>query len=343
MTQSGRLPARVTLAPAGLVFTVQPGEQILDAARSAGIALRSACRNGVCEICGGVLRQGQAYDLRRNKTLPEGATVLLCRAEARGDLVIQVDNLATAGSFPVEDVVAQVVELTPLNHDVFRVTLRLPPGREARFHAGQYLAIVLPDAEPAWFSIASAPDAVTLELHIQAASEWATAQGVMDYLRQEGRVALQLPFGKACLAQRPEQELLLVAAGTGFSQMKSILEYLASIDGELTAVTGRPPITLYWGVRRQEDMYLRDLPEQWQAQWPGFRFVPVVGNDEDSEWQGHHDQLAQAVLAGGFDLPNVTVIASGSPVMVYTLMDALVEAGLPPDQFLSDVLEYAPR
>lgn len=335
--------ARITLVPAQLVFEVAPGEPLLDAARRSGVAVRSACRNGVCEICAGTLVRGEAFDLRRQKALLESETVLLCRAEARGDLVIHVDNLVAAGEHAQDTVTAKVTELTPLNHDVFRVTLQLPPGRVVPFHAGQYLAIMLPGAEPAWFSIASAPGSQTLELHIQAASDWATAQGVMDYLRREGRVPLELPFGKACLAQRPERELLLVAAGTGFSQMKSILEYIAAVDQELTGLVGRPPITLYWGVRRSEDMYLRELAEQWQSEWPGFRFVPVVSNNDDSEWQGHHDQLAQTVVEGGHDLANLTVVASGSPMMVYTLMDALVEAGLPSEQFLSDVLEYAPR
>ena len=250
-----------------------------------------------------------------------------------------------AGGHPMESVTARVIELTPLNHDVFQVKLRLPTGRAVPYHAGQYLAIMLPGAEPAWFSIASAPGSDVLELHIQAASDWATAQGVMDYLRKQGEVCLQLPFGRACLAQRPERELLLVAAGTGFAQMKSILDYLGRVDTESKSATGsrHAPISLYWGVRRHEDMYLRDLPERWHEAWPEFRFVPVVSNDEDSEWQGHHDQLARVVLASGHDLSQATVIASGSPVMVYTLMDALVEAGLPADQFLSDVLEYAPR
>ncbi|MEP3590536.1 MAG: NAD(P)H-flavin reductase, partial [Marinobacter sp.] len=58
---------------------------------------------------------------------------------------------------------------------------------------------------------------------------------------------------------------------------------------------------------------------------------------------GHHDQLVRAVLATGIDWRTVEVHASGSPTMVYTLMDALVEAGLPAQDFYSDVLEYAPR
>jgi CDP-4-dehydro-6-deoxyglucose reductase, E3 len=51
----------------------------------------------------------------------------------------------------------------------------------------------------------------------------------------------------------------------------------------------------------------------------------------------------RTVLASGMDWSNVEVHASGSPTMVYTLMDALLEVGLPQEAFFSDVLEYAPR
>ena len=90
---------------------------------------------------------------------------------------------------------------------------------------------------------------------------------------------------------------------------------------------------------------IRGLPAepQWQDEWPRFTFLPVVGDDEDNDWAGHHDQLVRAVLASGMDWKNVEVHASGSPTMVYTLMDALVDAGLPEEAFYSDVLEYAPR
>lgn len=102
--------------------------------------------------------------------------------------------------------------------------------------------------------------------------------------------------------------------------MKSLVEYLREIRFELE-------VTLYWGVRRPEDMYLRSLAEQWQAEWSPFTFVPVVRDDEDNDWGGHHEQLVRAVLASGADWRRLEVHASGSPAMVYTLMDALTEAG----------------
>ena len=117
--------------------------------------------------------------------------------------------------------------------------------------------------------------------------------------------------------------LLLVAAGTGFAQMKSLVDYLQNTSYD-------KPVKFYWGVRRHEDMYLRSLAQQWQEEWPPFTFLPVVGDDEDNEWSGHHDQLVRTVLASGMDWSNVEVHASGSPTMVYTLTVSYTHLPLPP-------------
>lgn len=231
---------------------------------------------------------------------------------------------------------ANVVDVRSISHEVYRIELQLPRRRELSFHAGQYLSVNLPDGESCYFSIASSPSEQNIELHIQATPEWVSAQKVIDALTSGEAVSLKMPHGKACLASAPTKPLLLVAAGTGFAQMKSLVDYLRG-------TSYAQPVKLFWGVRRHDDMYLKSMAQQWAQDWAAFTFQPVVGDDEDSEWSGHHDQLVRAVLASGMDWNNVEVHASGSPTMVYTLMDALVEAGLPCEAFFSDVLEYAPR
>ena len=261
---------------------------------------------------------------------------MMCRTVGLSDLQLETEAVMASGNNQPRKFQAKVVDVRSISHDVYRVELELPRRRELEFHAGQYLAVILPGAGPCYFSIASSPDQEHLELHIQATPEWVSAQRVIDALESGHLVTLQLPNGKACLAAVPEKPLVLVAAGTGFAQMKSILDYL-----QATNFSER--VTLYWGVRRPEDMYLRAVADQWQSQWSQFTFVPVVGDSEDNDWSGHHDQLVRRVVRSRSDWTRVAVIASGSPTMVYTLMDALLEAGLPPEAFYSDVLEYAPR
>ena len=336
LTNRARSLKRVVLQPSGLGFDAEPEDDLLGAATRAGIAVPAACRNGVCELCGGRLLAGTAVNTRNQQKIPISEPLMLCRSRALTDLELEIDAVMAAGANQPRKFQAKVADVQSISHDVYRVELQLPRRRELSFHAGQYLSVILPDAEPCYFSIASSPSEQSIELHIQASPEWVSAQKVIDALTAGGEVTLELPHGKACLAQAPTKPLLLVAAGTGFAQMKSLVDSLRS-------TSYNQPVTLFWGVRRHEDMYLRSLAHRWAQEWPAFTFRPVVGDDEDNDWGGHHDQLVRTVLATGMDWDNVEVHASGSPTMVYTLMDALTEAGLPKDAFFSDVLEYAPR
>lgn len=279
---------------------------------------------------------GKAVNNRNQQIIPVTGRLLLCRTVGLSDLQLEIEAVMASGNNQPRKFQAKVVDVRSITHDVYRVELQLPRRRELSFHAGQYLSVLLPGSDPCYFSIASSPSAELIELHIQATPEWVSAQKVIDALTSGGEVTVELPHGRACLASAPEKPLLLVAAGTGFAQVKSLVNYLRETDYDR-------PVRFYWGVRRHEDMYLRSLARQWQEDWPPFTFVPVVGDDEDNDWSGHHEQLVRTVMASGMDWNNVEVHASGSPTMVYTLMDALVEAGLPQGAFFSDVLEYAPR
>lgn len=327
---------RVVLRPSGLIFTATSGDDLLSAAARAGIEVPAACRNGVCEICEARLLAGDALNTRNQQTIPVGGPLMLCRTRARTDLELEMNAVMAAGTNQPGKFQARVVDIRPLSHDVYRVEFQLPRRRNLNFHAGQYLSVNLPDSEPSFFSIASSPTETNIELHIQASPDWASALKVVEALKSGADVTLELPFGKACLAAAPDKPLVLVAAGTGFAQMKGLLDYLRTTDYCL-------PVNLFWGVRRQDDMYMRDQAERWAQEWPPLTFVPVLGDDEDNDWSGHHEQLVASVLASGADWQNTEVHASGSPTMVYSLMDALLAAGLPEQAFFSDVLEYAPR
>lgn len=327
---------RIRLLPAGLTYQVTDSDDLLSAAAASGIQVPAACRNGVCEICEATLIQGRALNTRNQHSISVGERLMLCRTQALADLELEIPAVMATANHQPRKYQARVVDVRSINHDVYRVELKLPRRREVAFHAGQYLSVNLPDADPCYFSIASCPSADNIELHVQASPDWVSAQKVIDALTSGQDVTVEMPYGKACLAVIPDKPLMLVAAGTGFAQMKSLVEYLRETSFS-------HPVKLFWGVRKHDDMYLRSLAQQWHDDWDLFTFLPVVGDDEDNDWSGHHDQLVRAVLASGADWQNVEVHASGSPTMVYTLLDALLEHGLPEQAFFSDVLEYAPR
>jgi len=264
--------------------------------------------------------------------------VPFCRARPHSDSETELELEALWGPNELETkkLALQVMSLEPLSADIFRVKLLSQAGKMPEFFAGQYLQLLIPGLERAFFSIANAPGTREIQLHIQVHPDQQSAVTILKYLQDNPVVRAMLPMGQCYLASVPDADVVLIAAGTGFSQMKSLVEFLLN-QGYSQA------ITLYWGVRQPSEMYLRQWMENWAVNTPQLTFVPVSADNQDNEWPGHHAELVREVLLRDHDWRKSLVFVSGSPTMVYTALDALTPKGLPPQQFFSDVLEYAPR
>ncbi len=234
--------------------------------------------------------------------------------------------------------VTEVEDLTP---DVFRVQLEGRP--EAVAHdPGQYLELKL--AEDIWvpFSIANAHAGDgAIELHIQHWPERDNSARLRELLQVAERLTLRLPGGDCILDPDSTRPLLLIAAGTGFSQMKSIVEAALHHDPARE-------IDLWWAARERRDLYLERLPREWAAEHANVRFH-VVTEVKPAEAvvgervSGHRGRIDQALAEALEDVSGHDVYISGSPGMVYTCVDVLASLGLASSRVFSDVFAYAPR
>ena len=322
-------------------------ETIYDAAEKQGFRIPISCLNGVCHVCRAKLLSGSVLSGVSKRVVNQPAEeqvsteIMLCQAWPNGQSAIEIKHLLGPGELPVKKVKCQVLAVERLKGHVYQVDFQLPAGKQPEFFPGQYLALQLPEKEESsYFSIASRPGLRVLTLHIQADPHLLSAIEVIGYLEscveQKSSATLSLPYGEACLTVIPDQALILMAAGTGFAQMKSIIEYLFECRFNKS-------ISLYWGVRKEEDMYLFELAKVWAQEHENFTFIPLFADVEHIEATDHHNQLSDAVLADKHDLADAKVFVSGSPRLVFSAMDALVESGLPEKQFFSDVLAYAKR
>jgi len=227
-------------------------------------------------------------------------------------------------------------ELGLIGEDVYQVRLEWPYKRPVPFLAGQYLAVHLPNRDPSWFSIASAPGAEQLTLHIQAPQAWETAREIIDYLKKNGSVRLSMPYGEACLRTPPDTPAVACRCRHWIRPGQES----GGLPDEQPDGAARVSVL---GARNERDMYLRELPERWEAEWSQFRFRPVIC-EADSLSDCHHERLVEAILADGHSLDEVTVMACGSPAMVYSTLDGLAKQGLDTDAFLRCAsIQYAPR
>lgn len=235
----------------------------------------------------------------------------------------------------------QVIEVEDLTPDVFRVLLE---GRtEAMAHAaGQYLEMRLDEDTWVPFSIASRhADDGRLELHIQHWPERSNSAQLRRMLVVAEQLTLRLPSGDCVLDPTSERPLLLIAAGTGFAQMKAIIE-------EAQHQSPERPIALWWAARERRDLYAESMVREWVRQFPQLRFHAVCedGFEEgfaEPRIEGHHGRVDTALVSRLADVSAEDVYISGSPGMVYACVDVLASMGLEPSRVFSDVFAYAPR
>lgn len=337
-------PYRIKVLPGNYEFVVPTGKTILEAALASSLRLPHSCNAGSCEICMGRLLQGEITIPRRGLHLTGDAqnppSFLTCIAQPMSDSIIEIPSVLGPGELPQFTATCQIIEATPLNHDVTRVVLRLPAGKRIQFLPGQYLEVMLNEADKVSFSIGNIDlNDRLIELHVRYVPTSESSNKFRDYLKTNKTIKVNLPKGQCIIHHaNDENPVLFLAGSTGFSPIKAMIEYLLAANSDRT-------MYLYWGARIPADIYLPDLPREWEAKYPYFKYVPVISDPvAEQEWAGRRGFVHAAVLD---DFPNLSafdVYAGGSPGMVYAAFDAFTQqAKLDPERMYSDVFFYAPR
>ncbi len=304
----------VWVEPHGRRISVAADRPILESALRAGLNLPHSCKSGHCASCRVQLRSGQIEYLNGR---PLGVTeeeaaegkILLCQARARSDLVVEARLIASVTDVEIKTLPCRIARMTPLASDVMQVFLRLPVVEKLEFHPGQYLDILLDNGRRRSFSIASPPhDSDLLELHVRRVpgggfteSLWGTT-GVGSLLRIEG------PVGQF-VYQAGSSPVLMIAGGTGFAPLKSMLRHV--LEGG-----GARPIHLYWGARTAADLYEERLVRDWVQRYPQLRFTPVLSEAPESSSGHRRGWVHEVVLADHPNLEPFDVYAAGPPALI---------------------------
>ncbi|MCK0509458.1 CDP-6-deoxy-delta-3,4-glucoseen reductase [Aromatoleum anaerobium] len=336
------MPFQISLEPDGQRFTAEDDQTILDAALAAGLLLPHGCRDGACGACKGRVLSGEV-DIGQvsPSALPDAeraaGLALFCRARARSDLVLEARNVRRAGDIPVRKLPCRVQRLRRVAHDVMIVEVKLPASETFRFRAGQYIDFILAGGGRRSFSIANAPeDADHLELHVRHVPGGQFTDHVFNAMKERDILRFEGPLGSFGLHEGSSGPTVLIAGGTGFAPIKSIVEH-AIRTGE------RRPITLYWGARDRAGLYLDDLARSWESLLPGFRYVPVLSEPGPGDsWNGRTGLVHHAVMQDLPDLSAHEVYACGAPAMIDAARrDLVAERHLRAETFFSDAFTFA--
>ena len=327
----------VTLKPSGQQFQVEAGETILAAALRQGLVLPYGCKNGACGSCKGkILEGGVDYGVYQKRVLTEEekaqGKALFCQAKPLGDVVIEARAVGAAKGIQIKTLPCRVQTLERAADDVVVLRVKLPANEKMKFLAGQFIEFLLKDGTRRSFSMANPPhDAELVELHVRRVAGGKFTEHVFEKMKERDILRFEGPLGVFFLREESAKPIVLVASGTGFAPIKSLVEDALQHGVER-------PMTLYWGGRRPKDLYMNALAEKWAREHAAFKYVPVISDAlPEDQWQGRTGFVHRAVMQDFPDLSDHQVYACGVPIMVDSARrDFTLVCRLPEDEFYAD-------
>lgn len=226
----------------------------------------------------------------------------------------------------------KVTSVDAITETVYRV--RLVPDSPFSFRAGQYLMVVMDERDKRPFSMASTPDEQGfIELHIGASELNLYAMAVMDRILKDREIVIDIPHGDAWLRDEEDRPLILIAGGTGFSYVRSIL---------FTALARNPSrdIAIYWGGREEKHLYDLAELEALSITHPNLRVVPVVEQPEEG-WRGRSGTVLTAVMQDFGTLSEHDIYIAGRFEMAKIARDLFCnERGAREDRMFGDAFSF---
>ncbi len=322
-------------------FTVEGDETVLDAALRQGRVMPYSCRSGICGTCKSTLLSGRVnYGTYESQAMSEeekhNGKVLLCQAKPLEDIVIEAREVAAAAQIAIKTLPCRVVRMEKLAHDVMCLHLKLPQGQELTYLAGQYIDILLRNGKRRSFSLATCSQTdVDLQIHVRHVPDGQFTSHVFSGMKEKDLLRFQGPLGTFFLRADSDRPIIMMAGGTGFAPVKSILEQ-AFVDGV------QRPIHLFWGVRARRDLYLNQLAEKWVHEHANLTYTPVLSEPlADDNWDGETGWVHDRVVSHHPDLSTYEVYASGPPPMIEAGKAAFVAHGLDRENLYYDSFEFA--
>ncbi|OGT38115.1 MAG: hypothetical protein A3F11_10855 [Gammaproteobacteria bacterium RIFCSPHIGHO2_12_FULL_37_14] len=194
------------------------------------------------------------------------------------------------------------------------------------FKPGQYAGVTLinpPETDAGGitrrFSILSSPD--DTELAIVTRIQSSAFKRVLNQLPLGSEVKFAGPTGTFTLHEDQSIPAVLIAGGIGIAPFYSMIRYA-------TQHRQSQPLYLFYGNQSiQHAAFLNELSDA-QQNHSLFKLIATM-DTPDSAWQGEHGYITSTLIKKYIsDLAQPNYYICGSPVMVTTLQETLVEMGI---------------
>jgi CDP-4-dehydro-6-deoxyglucose reductase len=334
---AGAIPHEITLFPSGARFSARDDETLLDAAARGGLLLPHQCKTGHCGACKSRVLEGQTrFEWPDAPALSADEAArgvrLLCCTRAGGPVQLECAEMAQIPGIEVRKLPVRISALERLAPDVMRVQLQPPAGQHLVYAPGQYVDVLLPGNRRRSYSLATKPGDAMLELHVRHLPGGLFTEQLFGKLKVRDVLRLEGPFGTFGMHTGSEAPAILLASGTGLAPIRALVQQLMAQDSPRA-------LTLYWGGRRREDLYLHAECLQWVEALQGrLQYVPVLSDASPQDaWTGRTGFVHRAVMEDHPDLSAHEVYACGAPPMIEAARhDFAAVCGMRPTSFFAD-------
>ncbi len=216
---------------------------------------------------------------------------------------------------------ATVERIRDLTHDVRELRLRVESPADFTFKAGQFVSFDVLNPKTGRpvtraYSIASPPSHIpTLTLLFNRVADGPGSTYLFG-LKEGDHTQFKGPAGSFYLKDDPGRDLLFIATGTGIAPLRSMIyARLEQSRGDAR------PVTLYWGLRSQRDLYYQDELTDLATRHPRFSFVTTLSRPEEG-WNGETGRVTKLVQdrLGPVDHLSVYLCGNGSMIKEVTAL-----------------------
>lgn len=312
-------------------LTVDGGNTLLSTLVDQKIFIPSACGGkGTCGYCKCKVESGGGPVLATEKPwLSEeemaNNTRLSCQVKVKEDIKIIIPEEL----FNVKEYHTVVEEVEPMTDVISKFRFKLPEGETIAFKPGQFVQLITKEyaggkdfegqdeAVMRAYSVASSiKDEKHIELLIGYTKGIATTYA-HKILEEGDDVTITGPFGDFYYKDDDRDEILMVAAGTGFAPIRSILYHMLDNDIKKKA-------RFYFGARSQEDLFLLDEMKMFEEKLHDFKFLPTLSREpEDSDWSGDRGRVNNSIDKYVDEDKTYTAYLCGSPIMIEGIVKSL--------------------
>lgn len=197
------------------------------------------------------------------------------------------------------------------------------------FLPGQYISVKVANNQMNFYSISSCYEKKNFSLLVDTKPGWLGSH-FFNNLKVGDKISYTGPFGKFTLnLEDGSKQLLFLATGSGVAPLR------CQIESALKEKNCTLPITLYFGLKTNKDLFWQDVFEKLAVEHSNFHFKIAI---QDPQWgyQGNTGFITQLLKNDLVSGSEVSAYLCGNKNMITDCTNILLEKGCPKERIYTE-------